>query len=160
MDDAVTLDAVRKALLRRYLTILAPSTALFAVWAVCRQAGVVHPLNPQYTDLIGPTIFITAIVLAVALPLLYRIRFVKSVEGSRTVDAEAFVPFQLNLMSLALVASYAAAAGYMTGVSNFHFSGAFLASLYSAYYYFPTERRVAQEMRLFRVKPDNEDVEA
>ena len=159
MVDAVTPETVRKALLRRYLTIIAPSTALFATWAVCRQAGVVHPLSPQYTDLIGPTVFITAIVLAVALPLLYRIRFVKAVEGSRSVDAEAFVPFQLNLMTLALVSSYAAAAGYMAGVSNFHFSGAFLASLYGAYYYFPSERRVAQEMRLFRVRP-GEDVGA
>lgn len=151
MADAPTIDSTRKPLLRRYLTTLAPAVALLLAWAACRQAGLVHPLDAGYNAVIGPAVFIAAIVLAVALPLLYRVRFVKSVEGSTGVDAETFLSFQLNLMTLALCASYAAAVGYVAGVANFHFGGAFLAGLYGAYYYFPSQKRVAQEMRLFRV---------
>jgi hypothetical protein len=157
MADATHVDTIRTALLRRYLTMLSPAVVLFAVWAACRQAGLVQSLGLGNIDLVGKVVFISAIVLAVALPMFYRIRFVKSVEGSRNVSEEAFVPFQLTLMSLALIAPYVAAAGYIAAVSTFHFSGAFLASLYGAYYYFPSDRRVAQEMRLFRVSRDNGD---
>ena len=157
MADTMNSDTIRKILLRRYLIMLTPAAFLFGVWAALRQAGVVHPMDPQYTGVIGPAIFIAAIILAVALPLLYRIQFVRTVKGSQSVDPDLFLPFQQGLMSLALLASYTAAAGYMAGVSTFHFSGAFLASLYGAYYYFPSGRRVAQEMRLFRVNRDNGD---
>lgn len=149
---------LRKTLSRRYLVMLAPAAGIFGIWAACRMAGLVHPLDQRYTEVIGPAIFITAIVLAVALPLLYRVRFVKSVAGRDSVDADTFIPFQTNLMSLAMLSPYAAALGYMAGVSNFHFSGAFLAGLYAAYYYFPSQKRVAQEMRLFRVNRNNGDV--
>jgi len=154
MADAMDFDTIRKSLLRRYLILLTPAAVLFGGWAALRQAGVVHPMDPQYTGVIGPAIFIAAIILAVALPLLYRVQFVKTVKGSRGVSPDLFLPFQQSLMSLALLASYTAAAGYMAGVSTFHFSGAFLASLYGAYYYFPSQRRVAQEMRLFRVNQE------
>ncbi len=151
MADATTIDTIRASLLRRYLLLLAPAAVLFGAWAGLRLTGAVHPLDPRYTSVIGPAVFIAAILLAAALPLLYRVRFVKSVQGSHGVDAALFLSFQKNLTSLALLAAYAAAAGYMAGVANFHFSGAFLAALYGAYYYYPSRRRVAQEMRLFRV---------
>lgn len=151
MADVLSPADLRKTLFRRYLVMLVPAAALFGIWAACRMAGLVHPLDQRYTQVIGPAIFIAAIVLAVALPLLYRVRFVKSVSGRENVATDEFLPFQTNLMSLALLASYAAAAGYMAGVSTFHFSGAFLAGLYAAYYYFPSQKRMAQEMRLFRV---------
>ena len=67
-------------------------------------------------------------------------RFVKRVEGSAGVDAETFLTFQLTAMSIALSASYAAAAGYMAGVANFHFGGAFLAGLYGAVLLFPVPK--------------------
>ncbi|MBG0789734.1 MAG: hypothetical protein H0S80_04460 [Desulfovibrionaceae bacterium] len=151
MADAPNIETIRKPLMRRYLVTLTPAAVLLAAWAACRQAGLVRPLGAEYTTVIGPAVFIAAIILAVALPLLYRVLFVKSVEGRPGVSAETFLPFQCNLMSLALLASYAATAGYMAGVANFHFGGAFLAGLYGAYYYFPSRRRVAQELRLFRV---------
>lgn len=151
MADALNVDSIRKPLLRRYLITLAPAAVLLAAWAALRLAGVARPLDAAYTAVIGPAVFIAAIVLALALPLLYRVRFVKSVEGRAGVGAGTFLPFQLTLMAFPLSASYAAAAGYLAGVSTFHFSGAFLAALYGAYYYFPSRNRVEQEMRLFRV---------
>lgn len=152
MVDAMETDTVRKTLARRYSTMVAPAAVLFGGWAAARHAGLVHDLDQQYTDIIGPVVFIAAILMAVALPLLYRIRFVKGATGNDNVSLDAFVPFQLNSMTLALIAPYAAAIGYMAGVSNFHFSGAFLAALYAGYYYFPSQKRVAREMKLFRVK--------
>lgn len=137
--------------------MLVPAAIIFGGWAAARQSGLVNGMGQQFTDIIGPAVFIISILLAVALPLLYRIRFVKDVAGTHGVNMEEFMPFQLNSMALALIAPYAAAIGYMAGISNFHFSGAFLAALYGAYYYFPAEKRIAKEMKMFRVNADNKD---
>ncbi len=84
--------------------MLTPAAILFGGWAACRQAGIVHGLAPEHTSIVGPAIFIAAITLAVALPLLYRVRFVKSVQGQDAVDTGDFLPFQLNLTTLARLA--------------------------------------------------------
>lgn len=155
MVDALESETIRKTLFRRYILMLAPAAIIFCGWAACRQAGLAP--GPTAITIIGPAAFITAIVLAVALPLFYRATFVRSVEGRKNVDIARFLSFQLGSMTMALLAPYAAAAGYVAGVSNFHFGGAFLASLYAAYYFFPSEKRIAQEMRLFRVSQTEED---
>ena len=156
MADATDTATVRNALFKRYLIMLVPAAILFGAWAVCRQAGLAPAAGKAITDVLGPAAFISAIVLAVAAPLLYRARFVKGVAGQQSVDADAFLAFQRSLLSLALLAPYAAFAAYVAGVSNFHFGGAFLAALYAAYYYFPSEKRVSHEMRLFRVTADRD----
>nr|WP_321513685.1 hypothetical protein [uncultured Pseudodesulfovibrio sp.] len=154
MAHAPDCTPLRNILFRRYLQMLAPATVLFGGWAACRQAGLAPQMPDGTTAVVGPITFIAAIALAVALPLLYRIRFVRSVEGQKSVESAPFITFQLNLMTIALIAPFAAAAGYIAGVANFHFAGAFLASLYAAYYYFPSKKRMTQEMRLFRVIAD------
>ena len=156
MADATDTATVRTALFKRYLVMLAPAAILFGGWAACRQAGLAPVLGKGLTELLGQLSFIGAIVLAVAAPLLYRARFVRSVAGRKSVAEGEFLAFQRALLSLALLAPYAAAVAYVTGASNFHFGGAFLAALYAAYYYFPSQRRVSQEMRLFRVTADGE----
>ncbi|BDQ38593.1 hypothetical protein SYK_29530 [Pseudodesulfovibrio nedwellii] len=154
MAYAPDFTPLRKTLFRRYLTMLVPALIIFGIWAVCRQVGLTPQMPNGTAAIIGPIIFIAAIILAVALPLLYRVRFVRSVEGQKNVEAACFRTFQLNLMTIALAAPFAAAIGYITGVTIFHFAGAFLASLYAVYYYFPSEKRITQEMRLFRVTSD------
>lgn len=154
MADASDTMHSRTPLFRRFILMLAPATVIFGGWAVCRQAGLAPQAAPPVTSIVGPATFIVAIILAVALPLLYRISFVRKVEGQKNVKRTPFLAFQLNLMTIALATPYAAAAGYVAGVATFHFAGAFLASLYAVYYYFPSEKRMKQEMRLFRVIPD------
>jgi len=154
MADAPDCTPLRKDLFRRYLLMLVPALVIFGGWAVCRQAGLTPQMPNGTAAIIGPIVFIAAIALAVALPLLYRVRFVRKVEGSMNVGSAPFLAFQLNLITIALAAPFAAAIGYIAGVTNFHFAGAFLASLYAVYYYFPSQKRIAQEMRLFRVTAD------
>ncbi|WP_319468396.1 hypothetical protein [uncultured Pseudodesulfovibrio sp.] len=153
MAEKLNPTPFRKALFRRYLLMLVPAAVIFGGWAAYRQTGMAQPVTTA-TDIIGPVVFIAGIILAAALPLLYRINFVRNMVGKKNVESGQFLSFQLNLMSIALLAPYTAAAAYIAGVPNFYFSGAFLASLYATYYYFPSEKRVIQEMKLFRVTDD------
>jgi len=151
MVDATSPVELRKALFRRYMLMLIPAMLIFGIWAACKNSGLTPGFASVGSAILGPLTFICAIALAVALPILYRIRFVRKVSEQQSVDPEEFLSFQLGLTTLALSAPYAASISYVSGVSLFHFTGAFLAALYAAYYYFPSEKKVLHEMRLFRV---------
>lgn len=145
---------MQKALLKTYVISAAPAALLFGFWAAFGNDIIIEP--PISISLIGPIAFIGAVVFAVALPILLRAKFVKKVEHEMDVPGGAFFAFQKTLQSLALTALYFAAAAYVFQVSRFHFSATFLAALYGAYYYFPSAKRVAYEMKLFRVTGEDE----
>ena len=142
---------IRKALIKRYLLVLAPAAAVLMAWAGYRNLIQLPP--PLMPEVVGPAAFIAALALALALPLLGRDRFVKRVASSTFVPVDDFLAFEKANMTVGLSSAYCAAAAYVCSAGQFHFGGAFLAALYAAYYYFPTRTRMAHEMRLFRV-PD------
>lgn len=142
-------ESIRKELLRHYLKNIIPGGALFALWALYKNLfGQPAPIAPE---ILGPATFIAAVVAALALPILARTRFVKAVADRTFVPPEPFLAFEKVIQVAALASVYFAAVAYICSVGLFHFAGAFLAALYAAYYYFPSEARVAHEMRLFRV---------
>jgi hypothetical protein len=68
------------------------------------------------------------------------------------VEPEEFLRFERIQMGLVMTSVYVASAGYLVDITRFHFAGAFLCALYGAYYYFPSQRRVDHERRIFRVR--------
>ncbi|MGE4292002.1 MAG: hypothetical protein AB7E32_07325 [Desulfovibrio sp.] len=143
--------AIRQALLRHYLFLVAPAAFVMGLWAALKALDVVGPLQGLPVAVLGPATFILAVVLALAAPRLLRARFVNSVAGERGVEDGPFLAFEKLLLTASLPATWAAAAAYVLEVNLFHFAGALLAALYAAYYYYPSPERVAHEMRLFRV---------
>ena len=142
-----TLDRLR----RSYTRWAAPAAlATLACWAF-RQWSPEPLVGRAVTDVVGPATFILAAVLALALPLVHRARFVHTVRDAAAVPMDVFLRFERFQYVLALGAVYPALAGYLLDVSRFHFSGAFLMALYAAYYHFPSRKRVDHEVRLFRV---------
>lgn len=145
-------DFIINQLFRHYLKNLVPAGAIFAGWAIYKNmAGIPEPIAPE---IMGPAVFVAALVAALALPILARTRFVKAVADRKHVAPEPFLAFQKALLTMCLASAYIAAVGYVCTIGLFHFGGAFLAALYAAYYYFPSEERVAHEMRLFRVRDE------
>jgi len=142
-----TLESLR----RSYIRLAAPAAlATAASWSY-RHLWSGPLAETGVKALVGPVLFILAAVFAVALPLWHRARFVHRVRGRKGVPLDLFLRFERDQFALALAAIYPALAGYLLDVSRFHFSGAFLLALYAAYYHFPSRRRVAHEMRIFRV---------
>ncbi len=144
------IQALRKSLFIQYCKVLGPAVLVFALWALLGKRVDIQPPIPL--NILGPAVFIGAIALAVALPLYIRASFVRRVSGEKHVPQNEFLRFEKQLTAVAVAAAYVAAVGYLFEVSRFHFTGAFLAALYGAYYYFPTNKRVAFEMKIFRVR--------
>lgn len=151
-ERAALLETLQQALVRHYLILLVPAAVLALLGAVLRQAGgSVLPSLPVSVS--GPAVLVAAVVLALAGPLWVRGRFVARVAASRSVDTEPFLGFERNQLNVSLPATWVAALAYLLGVPLFYFAGAMLAALYAGYFYFPSQQRVAHEMRLFRVGP-------
>lgn len=142
-------ETIRKQLLKLYLLMLAPAAVVLGAWAAYRNLVAIP--DPIAHEVMGPVCFIGSWVTALALPLLLRDRFVKSVAAQKSVEPGPFLAFEKNCLVAGLSSALFAVAAYVCSVEIFYFAGAFLGALYAAYYYFPTEQRVAHEMRLFRV---------
>lgn len=149
MPDIDMASDLRRSLFSHYCKALCPAVLLFAFWAL--MGGRFELAPPLPLNIFGPAVFIGAITFAVALPLFFRTRFVGRVSAEKSVSRDDFLKFEKQLISVAVIGAYFAAAGYVFEIGRFHFTGAFLAALYGAYYYFPGSKRVVYEMKMFRV---------
>nr|WP_319394940.1 hypothetical protein [uncultured Desulfobacter sp.] len=96
-------------------------------------------------------LFTGAAVTAIAGPLMMRITFAHRVRQLICVQIQPFLTFQRRLIVLSGITPYLALTGVWGGLSQFHAGGIILMALYGAYYYFPSEKRISYDIKLFRV---------
>jgi len=97
-------------------------------------------------------VFVLSIGLAVAVPIGLRSLFVYRWRDRRSVSEEEFIRFEQLLMRVALSSTFGSLIAYALDFPGFYLSGIFLAALYSAYYFYPSQRRLTFEKRIFRVR--------
>ncbi|MDX9758387.1 MAG: hypothetical protein RBU27_04420 [Bacteroidota bacterium] len=147
------LEDMRRHLRLRYVRMLAAPAAILVVVESARMLG--HFSSLPYVD--HPTwdvvLFVLAACTAVALPLLYRVLFARAHRQDAVVSFSAFYRFQHTSTRIALYTAWIAAAASLIAVSGIHHAGIFLMTLYAAYVFFPSARRITSDARIFRVQP-------
>ena len=96
-------------------------------------------------------LFIGAAVTAIAGPLMMRIRFAHTVRQQTCVEIQPFLIFQHHLILVTGITPYLALISVWGGLSQVHAGGIILMALYGVYYYFPSEKRIDHDIKLFRV---------
>lgn len=99
-----------------------------------------------------PLFFVLAALTSVAAPLMVRILFAHSLKGSSKADAQSFLQFQQRLLLTALLTPWLAIIVMVFEFQKFYASSIVLMALYAAYYYYPSERRIAFDRKIFRVE--------
>lgn len=107
-------------------------------------AGVRHVL--------APVIFVFSVVFALALPILFRTLFAHKMRHRQSISENEWLAFERRFLYMSMVAPYLALLGYLFELPKFHLSGAVLMALYAVYFYYPSQKRVAFERRIFRVR--------
>ena len=102
--------------------------------------------------LTAPALFVLAFTFGVALPLLFRTLFVNKNRIEKRIPEDDLLRFERNTLYITLMTPYIALAAYFLEIPRFHFVGTVLAALYAVYYFFPSEKRIRYERRIFRVK--------
>lgn len=147
------LGDLRRHLRGRYLRLLSAPAAILVVVETARAFGRFDTLPYVDHRTWDVVLFVLAAGTAVAFPLLYRVLFARAHRDDGVVTFSAFYRFQNNSMKIALYTPWLSAAASLIAVSGIHQAGIFLMSLYAAYVFFPSARRLASDARVFRVQP-------
>ena len=87
-----------------------------------------------------------------AAPLMMRTLFANSLKNQHGAGSEQFFKFQQKFLMISLLTPFWSIFVMMFEFQKFHGSSIILMGLYSVYYYYPSERRIAFDEKIFRVK--------
>ena len=140
-----------KKLKKTYFILLLP--AVFGIIAIflAKTYSVLALGQPPFLGIIAPFIFILSVIFAVALPIFYRTLFAHRVRHLKNISENNLMKFELNLLYFALVTPYLTLIAFLLELPRFHLAGTVLMALYAVYYYYPSQKRIRFEKRIFRV---------
>jgi len=90
---------------------------------------------------------------AFAAPVFYRSYFIHKIKDKKEITLEQFVLFERKLISIALMTPYFIIVSILLNLNQTTNILITLFALYAAYFYFPSEKKVRFEMKVFRIKP-------
>jgi hypothetical protein len=137
---------------RTYFTLLVPAIVGFAAYFIAKTYDLVAFGPTKFQGILAPLLFILSVVFAIALPIFCRVLFANSVRQKKGVSEADLLKFERIFLYIALVTPYIALAGYMLELPRFHLGGTVIMALYAVYYYYPSQKRIQFERRIFRVK--------
>ena len=151
----MNVQTIQNRLGRRYRRRLLVPAILLALLFLIRWGGLVGPVGPEVGRRIGPWLFLIAVVLAGAMPVLLRTLFAHRWRSARYAPAADFARLQQRLIDVSLAAVWMLPVICLVEMPLFYQGGAILAALYGAYYHYPSLQRIAFDHRLFRVSHDD-----
>jgi hypothetical protein len=105
-----------------------------------------------FLNIVAALTFILAVVFAIGLPVFIRSLFAHKMRDRTSVSRAELIKFERNLIIISLVTPYLTLIGYLLEFPRFYFSGTVLSTLYAIYYYYPSEKRIQFDRRIFRVQ--------
>jgi len=133
-----------------YFALLAPAVLGFVVIYLLRSLHGLQWFTDPVVAFVAPTIFILAVIFAVAGPIFYRSLFAHRWQHYLSVPPLALFRFERNQTLIAMVTPYLALVAYFMELPRFHLAGTFLLALYAVYYYYPSTLRISVEQRIFK----------
>lgn len=140
-------------LLKVYMALVGPAVALFAALYVVKKLELVDTAAIRAAHpLLGMGIFFLGAMFGIALPLLLRTLFVYQHRTAQHIEEEELYGFERQLLLVALVAPYLAVLAAFFEIRTLYFTMTVLSAFYALYYFYPSEKRVNYEKRIFRVR--------
>jgi hypothetical protein len=110
------------------------------------------PFDPGRASRLVTVIFLIAGgMLAIAVPVWQRILFSRNITQNNSVDIVSFVRFQKRLMVSGLLTAYLVPLGFVCNISQVPFFWIIILALYGTYYYYPSQKRIRMDCRIFRI---------
>ncbi len=137
---------------RTYFTVLIPVIVSFAAYFLGKTYDLFDFGPTKFQGILAPLLFILSVIFAIALPIFFRTLFAHSVRHQKNVSEADLLKFERTFLYIALVTPYITLAGYMLELPRFYLGGTVIMALYAVYYYFPSQKRIQFERRIFRVR--------
>ena len=137
---------------RTYIVLLIPAIVGFIFFFIAKKFHLISFGPFKFQEFLGPSLFIASVIFAIALPILFRTLFAHKVRDQKSVSEAALLRFERSFLYITLVTPYVTLAGYLFALPRFYLAGTVLMALYAVYYYYPSEKRITFEKRIFRVR--------
>jgi hypothetical protein len=135
-----------------YVALMAPVIIGFLAVIALQRFGYTFDLPVRVQAVMAPTIFILASGFALAGPIFYRSLFGHRQRNRGKVPRAELYRYERTLTIMALVTPYLALVGYVLQLPRFHLTATLLMALYAIYYYYPSEKRILFDMKIFRAE--------
>ena len=153
-DPENTGEKMNNGLQRVYWKVLMPAFALILFSEINKSMHWFEPqISKQYSSF-GPAIFFLSAISALAAPLLYRIVFIKKIKKLKQISVSVFYDFEKKTIYIVLLTPYLFFAASLLQLAAFYYLSVFLLSLYACYYYYPTQKRIHFEKKIFRISDE------
>lgn len=139
------------ALRKIYFRVLLPPVVGLGLCYAADKTGLISFDCRSDQHFTGRLIFIASAICAIALPIFLRTWFSHKVRDQKAVSRDALFCFERRLICVSLAALYFLIPACLLEIASFYFGGTILMSLYAAYYFFPSEKRIRFERKVFRV---------
>ena len=136
---------------KTYFIILIPSILGFILAYGVKAYDLFRLDRVDNVNIFGLVVLIFWVRLAIALPVFCRTLFTHQKRDQKMVSQADFVKFERRLMVISLATPYLALAAYALEFPKFYTTAAILIGFYAIYYFFPSEKRLAFDRRIFRV---------
>jgi len=140
------------ALRRTYFVLLIPAILGFIGISGAKALNLIHIDQITFMELLAPLLLVLSVIFALGLPVFFRAFFAHRVREQKSVSEADLLRFERTFLYIALGTPYLALIGYLLEFPRFHLAGSVLMALYAVYYYYPSERRINFEKRIFRVR--------
>ena len=142
------VDELRKT----YIVLLIPAIVGFIFFFIAKTFHLIHIGPVKFQEFLGPSLFIASVIFAIALPILFRTLFAHKVRHQKSDSEIDLLKFERIFLYIALLTPYVTLIAYFFELPRFYCAGTVLMALYAVYYYYPSERRITFEKRIFRVR--------
>ncbi len=145
-------ELLRRRLRTSYFALATPAAAAVLAIELLREFRGFEGVNLPGKLALEVPVFVLAAATGLALPILYRALFVSVHRKHMHVSIDLLYRYEYNTIILAMLTPYSAFVASLFAFEAFYAAGIYLFTLYAAYFYYPSRRRIESEMRIFRVQ--------
>jgi len=143
---------MNKRLKLHYFIMVVPAVALLLTIGLAKEWNLINIGRFTVPSFVHSLVFILAAATAIAGPIFIRTWFAHSRSAEHNVSTAEFLFFQRQLLSTSQVTPYLAVVALFCDFPRFYATAIFLMTLYAVYYFFPSQKRIDFDRKIFRVK--------
>jgi len=143
---------MHKQLKTHYYFAVVPAVGLFLAIGLAKTAHLIHTGQFAVPSFVHSMVFVLSAATAIAGPLFVRTMFAHFKRLEHQVSEHDFLAFQRRLLWVSQVTPYLAVTAFLCDFPKFYATAIVLMALYAVYYYFPSQRRIDFDRKIFRVR--------
>jgi len=142
---------IKEELKRTYFKLLFPLLLLLVLIYLGQYLGIINRRELELNRIVSVAILVLTALFSLALPIFYRTFFVNKIKDRKSITGHEFLKFEKELIIIAMIAPYFVLITVLLNLPGFYYGAVVIISLYAVYYYFPSEKRIKFEKKLFRI---------